>query len=163
MSIPSYISVTQKPISVKLKSPKQLHLLPSPRRASRLFLPLLAFFALLGISQVLLPPLPRAARRLDRGHTADDEEFWTWAQAGPPSVRPCLDFTKLYRTELQDGPRKYMTAVVSGGLNQQRNQVVDAVVIARIIGAVLVVPVLQVNQVWGDERYIVVDWKGSRK
>ncbi|XP_020090075.1 uncharacterized protein At1g04910-like [Ananas comosus] len=151
MSIPSYISVTQKPISVKLKSPKQLHLLPSPRRASRLFLPLLAFLALLGISQVLLPPLPRAARRLDRGHTADDEEFWTWAQAGPPSVRPCLDFTEPYRAELQDGPRKYMMAIVSGGLNQQRNQVVDAVVIARIIGAVLVVPVLQVNQVWGDE------------
>lgn len=44
-----------------------------------------------------------------------------------------------------------MMAVVSGGLNQQRNQIIDAVVIARILGAVLVVPVLQVNQVWGDE------------
>ena len=45
-----------------------------------------------------------------------------------------------------------MMVVASGGLNQQRNQIVDAVVIARVIGAVLVVPVLQVNQVWGDER-----------
>jgi hypothetical protein len=43
--------------------------------------------------------------------------------------------------------------VVSGGMNQQRNQIVDAVVIARILGAALVVPVLQVNVIWGDERY----------
>lgn len=43
--------------------------------------------------------------------------------------------------------------VASGGLNQQRNQIVDAVVIARILEAALVVPVLQVNLIWGDERY----------
>ena len=42
--------------------------------------------------------------------------------------------------------------VVSGGMNQQRNQIVDAVVIARILGASLVVPILQVNVIWGDER-----------
>ncbi|XP_028117973.1 O-fucosyltransferase 37-like [Camellia sinensis] len=41
--------------------------------------------------------------------------------------------------------------VVSGGLNQQRNQIIDAVVIARILEAALVVPVLQVNHIWGDE------------
>ncbi|KAF7835979.1 O-fucosyltransferase 20-like [Senna tora] len=41
--------------------------------------------------------------------------------------------------------------VVSGGMNQQRNQIVDAVVIARILGAALVVPILQVNVIWGDE------------
>ncbi|KAL2538262.1 putative serine/threonine-protein kinase [Forsythia ovata] len=33
--------------------------------------------------------------------------------------------------------------VVSGGMNQRRNQIVDAVVIARILGAALVVPILQ--------------------
>jgi len=37
-------------------------------------------------------------------------------------------------------------------LNQQRNEIVDAVVIARILEASLVVPVLQVNLIWGDER-----------
>ncbi|KAL2538244.1 putative serine/threonine-protein kinase [Forsythia ovata] len=41
--------------------------------------------------------------------------------------------------------------VVSGGMNQRRNQIVDAVVIARILGAALVVPILQVNVIWGDE------------
>ena len=39
--------------------------------------------------------------------------------------------------------------VVSGGMNQQRNQVVDAVVIARILDAALVVPILQVNDIHG--------------
>ncbi|QHN97207.1 uncharacterized protein DS421_18g625430 [Arachis hypogaea] len=47
--------------------------------------------------------------------------------------------------------RKYLMVVVSGGMNQQRNQIVDAVVIARILGAALVVPILQVNVIWGDE------------
>ncbi|KAI3994609.1 hypothetical protein MKX01_007901 [Papaver californicum] len=36
-------------------------------------------------------------------------------------------------------------------MNQQRNQIVDAIVIARILGAALVVPILQVNVIWGDE------------
>lgn len=38
--------------------------------------------------------------------------------------------------------------VVSGGLNQQRNQIVDAVVIARILQAALVILILQVNAIW---------------
>lgn len=41
--------------------------------------------------------------------------------------------------------------VVSGGLNQQRNQIVDAVVIARILQAALVIPILQVNAIWEDD------------
>ena len=45
-----------------------------------------------------------------------------------------------------------MVVVASGGLNQQRNQIVDVVIIARILETALVVPVLQVNLIWGDER-----------
>jgi hypothetical protein len=48
---------------------------------------------------------------------------------------------------------KYLMVVVAGGLNQQRNQIVDAVVIARILGATLVLPIMQVNPIWEDERY----------
>ncbi|KAE8660740.1 anthocyanin 5-aromatic acyltransferase-like [Hibiscus syriacus] len=40
---------------------------------------------------------------------------------------------------------------VFGVQRRQRNQIVDAVVIARILGAALVVPILQVNLIWGDE------------
>ncbi|CAI9767928.1 unnamed protein product [Fraxinus pennsylvanica] len=68
--------------------------------------------------------------------------------------RPCLDFSEKYSKEsgeIVKDMTKYLMVVVSGGMNQQRNQIVDAVVIARILGATLVVPILQVNVIWGDE------------
>ncbi|XP_058732850.1 O-fucosyltransferase 20-like, partial [Vicia villosa] len=77
-----------------------------------------------------------------------------WKQPDGLGYRPCLDFSRDYRRD-SDGVlknrRRYLMVVVSGGLNQQRNQIVDAVVIARILGAALVVPILQVNVIWGDE------------
>ncbi|XP_072977940.1 O-fucosyltransferase 24-like [Typha angustifolia] len=155
---PSYISVIQKPIHLKLKHPKSLPpcklLLPSPRRAGRYFLPLFAFFAFINISQVLLPPLActKYLHRLGpRSHAPPLGEFWTWARSGVPRVRPCIQFSDSYRNSSEGKAKKYMMAVVSGGLNQQRQQIIDAVVVARILRAVLVVPVLQVNQIWGDE------------
>jgi hypothetical protein len=69
--------------------------------------------------------------------------------------KPCLKFSSDYRRGSElifEDRRKYLLVVVSGGMNQQRNQIVDAVVIARILGAALVVPILQVNVIWGDER-----------
>ncbi|XP_008812582.1 O-fucosyltransferase 20-like [Phoenix dactylifera] len=80
------------------------------------------------------------------------EEFWS--QPEGMGYRPCLEFSKEYRRRskgLRADRRRYLLVVVSGGVNQQRNQIVDAVVIARILGAALVVPILQVNVIWGDE------------
>lgn len=88
------------------------------------------------------------------GHD-DKNEFWK--QPGGLGYKPCLDFSIGYRRESKTivvERRKYLMVVVSGGLNQQKIQIVDAVVIARILGAVLVVPILQINLIWGDERYI---------
>ncbi|XP_061356889.1 O-fucosyltransferase 20 isoform X2 [Gastrolobium bilobum] len=86
----------------------------------------------------------------------DDEvqksEFWM--QPDGLGYKPCLDFSRDYRRASEGivkNRRKYLMVVVSGGMNQQRNQIVDAVVIARILGASLVVPILQVNVIWGDE------------
>lgn len=83
------------------------------------------------------------------------DEFWK--QPDGMGYRPCLDFSDRYRKEsgeiLKDRTR-YLMVVVAGGMNQQRNQIVDAVVIARILGAALVVPILQKNVIWGDERFV---------
>ncbi|XP_065871090.1 O-fucosyltransferase 20 [Euphorbia lathyris] len=83
---------------------------------------------------------------------SDENEFWK--QPDGLGYKPCLGFSRDYRrgseTIVKDR-RKYLLVVVSGGMNQQRNQIVDAVVIARILGAALVVPILQVNVIWGDE------------
>ncbi|CAI0428014.1 unnamed protein product [Linum tenue] len=78
-----------------------------------------------------------------------------WEQPDGLGYRPCLGLTREYQraTEsmLKERSKKYLLVVVAGGMNQQRNQIVDAVVIARILGATLVVPILQVNVIWGDE------------
>ncbi|XP_022734558.1 uncharacterized protein At1g04910-like [Durio zibethinus] len=81
-----------------------------------------------------------------------ESEFWK--QPDGMSYRPCLYFSAEYRRASEaivKDRSKYLLVVVSGGMNQQRNQIVDAVVIARILGAALVVPILQVNVIWGDE------------
>lgn len=80
------------------------------------------------------------------------DEFWK--QPDGMGYRPCLDFSGRYRresAEILKDRTKYLMVVVSGGMNQQRNQIVDAVVIARILGAALVVPILQKNVIWEDE------------
>lgn len=81
------------------------------------------------------------------------DEFWK--QPDGMGYRSCFDFSEEYRRDtemIMKDRRKYLLVVAAGGLNQQRNQIVDAVVIARILGAALVVPILQVNLIWGDER-----------
>ncbi|KAL9680332.1 hypothetical protein QQ045_018210 [Rhodiola kirilowii] len=83
---------------------------------------------------------------------SSDGEFWK--QPDGLGLRPCLGFSEDYRREsgeILKEKSKFLMVVVSGGMNQQRNQIVDAVVIARILGASLVVPILQINLVWGDE------------
>ncbi|XP_051147595.1 O-fucosyltransferase 37 isoform X2 [Andrographis paniculata] len=83
---------------------------------------------------------------------ASAAEFWR--QPDGEGYRPCLDFSLDYRkasAKIAKEKRRFLVVVVSGGLNQQRNQIVDAVVMARILEAALVVPVLEVNRVWKDE------------
>ncbi|KAL3537335.1 hypothetical protein ACH5RR_000701 [Cinchona calisaya] len=83
-----------------------------------------------------------------------DEKSVFWKQPDGLGYRPCLQFTNEYKrasSVIVKDRTKYLMVVVAGGMNQQRNQIVDAVVIARILGAALVVPILQVNVIWGDE------------
>ncbi|XP_019186948.1 PREDICTED: uncharacterized protein At1g04910-like [Ipomoea nil] len=88
------------------------------------------------------------------GLGGEDNKSGFWKQPDGLGYRPCLDFSEEYKQVSSAGVKdrtKYLVVVVAGGLNQQRNQIVDAVVIARILGAALVVPILQVNVIWGDE------------
>jgi len=90
---------------------------------------------------------------VEKGEEVEKSEFWE--QPDGLGYKPCLAFSREYRSQSEGvvkNRRRYLMVVVSGGMNQQRNQIVDAVVIARILGAALVVPILQVNVIWEDER-----------
>lgn len=150
----SCTAIVQKLQHSKSSSSKHRVSVPPCRRTSRYFLCILAIWASVNIFRILLlPPLScsTAGRRQERD---SEYAFLQWAQSGvPPGVRPCLNFSQTYhKVSVRSLPQRYMMVVVSGGLNQQRNQIIDAVLIARIIRATFVIPVLQVNQVWGDER-----------
>ncbi|KAJ9676685.1 hypothetical protein PVL29_021954 [Vitis rotundifolia] len=102
------------------------------------------------LSRSATVPLP--AHAVSRNMTKEEAEFW--AQPDGEGYRPCLDFSTLYRkasAKISKEKHRFLVVVVSGGLNQQKNQIVDAVVIARILEAALVVPVLEINQIWKDE------------
>lgn len=82
----------------------------------------------------------------------EEKEFWRQPDGGG-GYAPSLDFSIGYRkrsAKIVKEKRRFLMVLASGGLYQQRNQIVDAVVIARILEAALVVPVLQVNMIWED-------------
>lgn len=103
------------------------------------------------LSNSVMVPLP--AHGVVGNVSEEEREFWQ--QPDGKGYRPCLDFSIGYRkasARISNEKRRFLVVVASGGLNQQRNEIIDAVVIARILEAALVVPVLQVNLIWGDER-----------
>ncbi|KAK6920548.1 GDP-fucose protein O-fucosyltransferase [Dillenia turbinata] len=102
------------------------------------------------LSTSVIMPLP--IRGLSRNFSEKEREFWK--QPEREDYVPCLEFGIEYRkasAKISKEKRRFLMVVVSGGLNQQKVQIVDAVVIARILEASLVVPVLQVNMIWGDD------------
>ncbi|KAG8488009.1 hypothetical protein CXB51_018518 [Gossypium anomalum] len=102
------------------------------------------------IGGTAMVPLPA---HLVSGNLSEEEtEFWK--QPDSNGYRPCLDSTIGYRkrsAKISREKNRFLVVVAAGGLNQQKNQIIDAVVIARILEAALVLPVLQVNMIWEDE------------
>ncbi|XP_050221947.2 O-fucosyltransferase 37 [Mercurialis annua] len=104
----------------------------------------------LGLSRSVMVPLP--AQGISGNVSKEEREFWE--QPDGEGYKPCLDFSINYRKEssrISKEKRRFLVVVASGGLNQQRAQIVDAVVIARILEAAMVLPVLQVNLIWEDD------------
>ncbi|XP_043715082.1 O-fucosyltransferase 16-like [Telopea speciosissima] len=69
---------------------------------------------------------------------------------------------KFARAEAITQPNRYLMIATSGGLNQQRTGITDAVVAARILNATLVVPKLDQKSFWKDcsnfSEIFDVDW-----
>jgi hypothetical protein len=77
------------------------------------------------------PEVGNGANSENDGEKVEESEFWK--QPDGLGYKPCLVFSRDYKRASEGivkDMRKYLMLVVSGGMNQQRNQVVDAVVIA---------------------------------
>ncbi|TVU10267.1 hypothetical protein EJB05_43788, partial [Eragrostis curvula] len=73
-----------------------------------------------------------------------------------------ISSSKFLDSNMSTQPDRYLIIVTSGGLNQQRTGIVDAVVAARILNATLVVPKLDQTSFWKDSsnfsEIFDIDW-----
>ncbi|CAI9291715.1 unnamed protein product [Lactuca saligna] len=71
-----------------------------------------------------------------------------WSPLPNQGWKPCLDSATIpFDSEKSQG---YIQVFLDGGLNQQRMGICDAVAVAKILNATLVIPHLEVNPVWQD-------------
>ncbi|CAA2967658.1 Hypothetical predicted protein [Olea europaea subsp. europaea] len=94
-------------------------------------------------------PKPRHSRLLKSAlqrETSNEQQLWmplanqgwkTCAGSDTPSTLP-------------EKSRGYIQVFLDGGLNQQRMGICDAVAVAKILNATLVIPLLEINPVWQD-------------
>ncbi|KAL6982617.1 O-fucosyltransferase 16 [Sarracenia purpurea var. burkii] len=86
--------------------------------------------------------VPTSGGRLDR-------DLWRSRQS--KFFYGCSNASKKFtEAELITHSNRYLLIATSGGLNQQRTGIIDAVVVARILNATLVVPKLDQKSFWKD-------------
>ncbi|GMH02913.1 hypothetical protein Nepgr_004752 [Nepenthes gracilis] len=74
-----------------------------------------------------------------------------WSTRSSEFFNGCSRPTKKFLTaDVKTHPHRYLLVSTSGGLNQQRTGIVDAVVAAYILNATLVVPMLDQKSYWKD-------------
>ncbi|XP_059314471.1 O-fucosyltransferase 6-like [Lycium ferocissimum] len=86
-----------------------------------------------------------------------------WISKQSKFYHSCSDSSnKFPSAEVNTHPNRYLMIATSGGLNQQRTGIVDAVVAAHILNAILVVPKLDQKSYWKDSsnfsEIFDVDW-----
>ncbi|CAN1332002.1 O-fucosyltransferase 31 [Linum perenne] len=97
-------------------------------------------------------PLLKAA--LNR-HITVTRQSDLWLPLPDQGWKPCNEPTTISSIEAKE-PQGYIQVFLDGGLNQQRMGICDAVAVAKILNATLVVPHLELNPVWQDSRVSIV-------
>lgn len=78
----------------------------------------------------------------------DEQKRELWTPLPYQGWKPCLKSSIAHGLPLE--PSGYIQVFLDGGLNQQRMGICDAVAVAKILNATLVIPHLEVNPVWKD-------------
>ncbi|KAE8655859.1 hypothetical protein F3Y22_tig00117016pilonHSYRG00180 [Hibiscus syriacus] len=99
-------------------------------------------------SNVMKPRhLPLLTSALQR-ESSNGEPSDLWSPLADQGWRPCLESVNAPSLPLKS--EGYLQVFLDGGLNQQRMGICDAVAVAKILNATLVIPHLEVNPVWQD-------------
>jgi|UniRef100_A0A2N9J023 hypothetical protein len=96
-------------------------------------------------------PKPKHSRLLKSAlqrETTNAQHSHLWIPLANQGWRPCVESTKA--PSLPEKSQGYIQVFLDGGLNQQRMGICDAVAVAKILNATLVIPHLEVNSVWKD-------------
>lgn len=96
-------------------------------------------------------PRPMHLRLLDGSlhqQISNEKQSVLWSPLPNQGWKPCADTSDYHA--LPEKPRGYLQVFLDGGLNQQRMGICDAVAVAKILNATLIVPLLEVNPVWKD-------------
>ncbi|XP_076909214.1 O-fucosyltransferase 39-like isoform X1 [Bidens hawaiensis] len=81
----------------------------------------------------------------------NEQQSDLWTPLVNQGWKPCIDSIAT-SLSLPDSSG-YIQVFLDGGLNQQRMGICDAVAVAKILNATLVIPYLEVNPVWKDTSY----------
>lgn len=76
------------------------------------------------------------------------QQLELWSPLPHQGWKPCADPKET--SSLPEKLQGYIQVFLDGGLNQQRMGVCDAVAVAKILNATLVIPHLEINPVWQD-------------
>ncbi|XP_051117765.1 O-fucosyltransferase 31 isoform X2 [Andrographis paniculata] len=96
-------------------------------------------------------PKPRHSRLLKSAlqrETSDAEVTELWKPLADQQWKRC-DLSD-QKSALPKKSQGYIQVFLDGGLNQQRMGICDAVAVAKILNATLVIPYLEINPVWQD-------------
>ncbi|KAJ4745998.1 O-fucosyltransferase family protein [Rhynchospora pubera] len=79
---------------------------------------------------------------------SDERRKENWAPLDHQGWKPCVKSAST--SSLSEKRNGYIQVFLDGGLNQQRMGICDAVAVAKILNATLLIPYLEVNPVWQD-------------
>ncbi|XP_042021277.1 O-fucosyltransferase 31-like [Salvia splendens] len=107
-----------------------------------------AFPSLLSEWNAPKPQHTRLLRSALERQTSVELQRDLWRPSADQGWKPCLQ--QVSTSTLPEKSQGYIQVFLDGGLNQQRMGICDAVALAKILNATLIIPHLEVNPVWKD-------------